>query len=296
MSINNAYLGEETKIYSYHGEMSTRTASSANFRIRADDCEKITFLISAGVTNSSTGLSTIFAGGLQTTILVKQGSSHETATAAGLATASLKVQLGSTVAGTVQRAMSAIVHMSSGAEGGTVGNTITLNGITMTVVSTAVGEAGSTNFYDSTGGFGSSELSTVDGALVEHSAGLRGLINSTFGSSVYPNGGLGSVFRATTNTNGGSTDVQVLIQIRDDANLSSGITLVGSSGLKPCYQTAQAKIEFPVSLMNSTSKYVTLLFSSIATSVKYTAVAIKQGCRYPHGSGFHGNSAIYTTT
>jgi hypothetical protein len=226
-------------------------------------------------------------------VKILQGSSAETATAAGLSTATLKTVIGSTVAGTVQSAQSAIINVSSGKNGGTVGETVVINGVTLTVASTVLAEAYTLTQHDSTlGTFGSSLLSTVDLASELIAKGLKNLINSTYGSSVFT-GGLGAVFQATTLTYSASTEhYQVRVAIKDDSELTSALTIVGSTGFEPVYQTAHVALAFNTAQLPSTSKYVTLNFSTVggATALQYTVVAIKEGCRY--SPTFQGNYVL----
>jgi len=278
------YMFEKSRIQSYVGEMSSLAATTGhvhNMRFRADDCDRMTFLITAGTTHSLLGISTVWTGGIFSTVKLLQGSSAETATAAGLATANLRTNLGSTVAGTVQSAQVAYVACSSGKNGGNVAETVVLNGVTLTVGATDAVDWSSVSpvgAVPSTGTFGSSLLSTVDGGSELIAKGLANLINSTWGSSVFE-GGLGAVFYASTNTYSDTTLQPLKIQIRDDHQLTSGITVVGSTGLDVYYGSQQAALAFNTALLNSTSKFVSLNFSSIGTSVKYTVTCIKEGVR-----------------
>ena len=287
------FIIEKSRIASYHGEMSSLAATTAhvnNPRFRADDCDRMTFLVTAGTTNSLLGMSTVWTGGIFSTVKVSQGSSAETATAAGLATATLRTQLGSTVANTVQSAQSVFVACSSGKNGGIVGETVTLNGVTLTVGTTAALEAVTDNFIASSGVFGSSLLSTADLASELIANGLAGLINSTWGSSVFE-GGLGAVFYASTNTYSDTTIQPLRIAIRDDHQLTSGITFVGTTGIVGYYGSQQAALSFNTALLDSTSKFVALNFSSIGTSVKYTVTCIKEGVRYSPTQSTSGGMA-----
>lgn len=281
--INNARVGENQTIHSQLYLCSTVAAMTTSHGYPVDDCSDVCFLINVGVNVSAVSSLAGVINDLLSTITVLQSGDKNMATNAGLSTATLNVNIGTTAANRVDRVQSAYINFST-VDTDNATATIQINGITLTKLTTFA--ANGTNF-NSTGGFGSSVSSTVAEGLELSGAGLANLINSTFGSSVY-NGGLGSVFRAVT-----ISTQTVRVDCIDTMQLTSGLTIVTTgNGFRPHIGQQQVKLEFKTDELNSTSKFVALSISSVATSLQMSITCIKSGVRYQ--PKFFGNSKIST--
>jgi hypothetical protein len=271
-----SYLGEKAVIKTYFVG-NTSALENTMPAIDCSDCDQVSIILGLGSTAG-------FAGGVQPVLSILQAENTPFSTSAGVATAAINLTMGSTASGNVVRAQSALVTMTT-VNTGNVGETLVVNGVTLTVGTTAVMEAASTNYIATSLTFGSSLLSTVAEGLELQGNGLAAMLNSTAGSSVFPNGGFGSVFRATT-----LTTAIVKIDVINDQELSSGLTITGSSGLAASYRAQTGKIEFPVAMLNSTSKYIRPSVSTISSAIAVSLTVIKEGMRYK--PSFHGNSVI----
>lgn len=272
------YTGQKNEILSFHYALTS--ASTMSRGIDVSNCDKVTFIVSAGSTLNST----VYLGNIYSTITILQGADATITTAGGLATASLFSNIGSTATSYIDNAESIIIRFSSGKNGGNEAETIVINGVTFTVAATMA--ANGTN-YNSTFGIRSSLISTntTDGPGFLAN-GLAALLNSTLGSSIY-NGGFGAVFAASTPATG-----VMRLDVKDWSQASSGITIACGTGFSPSILAAQAKIEFPTAMLNSTSKYVGIQLTTVTTNIPCHITCIKQGVRY-HPS-FAGKSKIAT--
>lgn len=264
----------------------TQGITRPHLPIDVSNCDRVGFLITCGQNASAISTADVFGSTAQyySTIEVHQSGDKDMATSTGISSAALKVNIGATAANIIQYAQRAMVSFTT-LNGDDGGQTLTLNGITIT---RTTGYATST--YTATGGVGSTASNTAAEGHETLGAQLAGLINSTNFSSAF-NGGIGAVFRATTFSTAG-----VRIDLIDPTQASSGIFLSATAGsiFIPRHLAEQAYIEFPTAMLNSTSRYVALRFSTGAwtTSVQMNITCIKQGVRYK--PQFIGQSKIAT--
>ena len=236
-------LGENSQIFS---EVMTVTsaAGATSLGYSMEDCDKITFVCGLGTIAAST------AGAPVMTARQSADAGLSTSTTIGGATAAV----GISTANQLTNVRSALITISSAS---TDGNTLVLNGYTLTQSTVGSATIATAMTFGATAG-------TTD------AAGLASISNSL--SSVINNSTLSYFMTAST-----PSTATVRLTAKDTA--STGITLVSTGVHTVTLEKAHSIVEILAQDLNSTSKYVGVALSTAMTSAAVSVTVIKQGLR-----------------
>ncbi len=241
----------------FTGSIITVTSNTTNWSrpIHCEGADSITFLLGMGTA----------IGGIDSTITVRQAANVTAcqSTLGGLVTGATAV-LGSTAANRIVNAVEAIISVTTA----TTSETVSINGVNFTY-STVNGAATATT------GFGSTIGATVAGGLEAMMNSLSSKINnSTFAAHA-------GITASTPST------LAVVLTVDDTASTVVNCTSTAASPVTCAYVSQLAQISIPVDMLNSTSRYVCIEFSTAATSVLMGVATIKDHVYWnpppPHG-------------
>src|SRR3990167_3023975 len=237
-------LGEDAQIF--HEQISISSAATGmTLGYSMEDCESISFICGLGTVAAAAATSPTFTVRQSGDIGLSTSTTEGGATAIG----------GVSTANQVTNARSVLITLSSAS---TDTNTITLNGYTLT--QTTVGSATVATALT----FGATAGST-------DAAGLNSMGNSL--SSVINNSTLSYWMTAST-----PSTATVRLVAKDTA--STGITVASTGGHTITLEKSHSQIDVLASDLNSTSKYVGVHISTVATALTCGVTVIKRGLRY----------------
>ena len=251
--------GRISENYGFLPHALTISSASTSFTIpiNVEGADSVMFLLGMGTA----------AGGVNTTVHIRQGGTPEVAASTNSTTVpgATAIVLGSTAANLVSNALRGLITVTTAA---TAAQTVTVNTISFTHSSLG-GETTNSTLFGSTLG------ATVAGGLEAIMNSLSSKINA---STV---GALQGLTAATVST------ANVSVRLNDTASTDVNLLTSAASPFSAAYEAQQTIVEIPVDMLNSTSKYLSAMFCSAATSVLVGSVAIKGGVTHnpppPHG-------------
>jgi len=239
-------LGEDAQIF--HEQISISSAATGmTLGYSMEDCESISFICGLGTVAAAAATSPTF------TVRQSGDIGLSTSTTVGGATAIA----GISTADQITNARSVLITLGTAATGA---QTLVLNGYTLTF-STVGGATVATAMT-----FGSTEGSTV-------ASGLANAGNSL--SSVVNNSTLSYWMTAST-----PSTASVRLVAKDTASTGISAVTTASGAYALTLEKAHSQIDVLASDLNSTSKYVGVHISTVATAVTCGVTVIKHGLRY----------------
>lgn len=239
--------GEVTQIFT---ELFTLTsaAGATSMGYSMENCDKITFVC---------GLGTAMAGATAITPTFTAIQSYDIGLSTNAAISGATAVVGPTTASQLRNARRVLITFGTAATGAQV---LTINGKTLTF--STVGSATVSTAMT----FGSTEGSTV-------ADGLQKAANSL--SSVINNSTLGYFMTAST-----PTTATVRLTAKDTASTGIDILTPATAAYDLTSEQAHSMIEILAEDLNSTSRYVGVSISTVATSVPVAVTVIKSGLRF----------------
>ena len=239
--------GEGTQIFT---EMFTLTsaAGATSMAYSMENCDKITFVCGLGTAAAeATAITPVFTAVQSADNLLSTNAAITGATAV----------VGPTTANQLSNARSVLITLGTAATGA---QTLVINGKTLTF-STAGGATVATAMT-----FGSTEGSTVAEGLTKASSSLAAVINAST---------LSYFMTAST-----PSTASVRLHAKDTASTGIAAATTAAAAYSLTSEKAHSLIEILAEDLNSTSKYVGISISTVATSVPVTITVIKSGLRY----------------
>lgn len=239
-------LGEKTQIF--HEQISISSAATGvSLGYSMENCDKITFVCGLGTVSADAATNPLFTAVQSADIGLSTNAAIAGATAlAGISTANQ-----------VTNARSVLITLGTAATGA---QTLVLNGKTLTF-STAGSATVATAMT-----FGSTQGSTVAEGLTNASNSLSSVINNSTLS-----------YWMTAST---PSTASVRIVAKDTASTGISAVTTASGAYSLTQEKAHSVIEILAADLDSTSKYVGITISTVATAVTCGVTVIKSGLRY----------------
>ena len=240
-------LGENAQIF--HEQISISSAATGmTLGYSMEDCEKISFVCGLGTVAAA-------ATAISPTFTVRQSADSGLSTSAAVTGAT--AICGPTTANQISNARSVLITLGTAATGA---QTLTLNGYTMTF--STVGSATVATAMT----FGSTEGSTVAEGLTNASNSLSSVINNSTLS-----------FWMTAAT---ISTAAVRLTAKDTASTGISAATTAAAAYAVTSEKSHSQIDVLASDLNSTSKYVGVHISTVATAVTCGITIIKHGLRH----------------